>query len=148
MRHLFPDGDRTDRSCPCPAWAVGPRPSATVFAQDASRNAPAEPIQEPITGREELGDLSKPTQALAQFYLAINTRDLDLMSQNWSQGDEAVMDNPVGGIKRGWPEIRKVYEHLFQGQAKFSFEFYDYTLYEAGDIFYVVGREQRQIRNR
>ena len=113
-----------------------------MFAQDASRNATAKPIQEPITGREELGDLSKPTQALAQFYRAINTRDLDLMSQNWSQGDEAVMDNPVGGIKRGWPEIRKVYQHLFQGQAKFSFEFYDYTLYEAGDIFYVVGRER------
>ena len=34
------------------------------------------PIQEPITGNEELGDLSQPPQALAQFYRAFNTRDL------------------------------------------------------------------------
>jgi hypothetical protein len=26
------------------------------------------PVQEPITGAEELGDLSQPTQVLAQFY--------------------------------------------------------------------------------
>ena len=61
---------------------------------------PTKPTQEPITGREELDDLSKPTQALAQFYPAINNRDLDLMAENWSQSDEAVMDNPVGNQAR------------------------------------------------
>jgi ketosteroid isomerase-like protein len=102
----------------------------------------SEPIQEPITGREELGDLSRPTQALAEFYRALNARDLSLMARNWDQGGEAVMDNPLGGIRRGWPEIRKIYERLFQAQAAFSFEFYDYTLHQAGDVCYAVGRER------
>lgn len=106
--------------------------TATVFPKEVPRKISRETTQAPTTGREELGDLSKPTQALAQFYSALNARDLDLMSRNWDQDDEAVMDNPVGGIKRGWPEIRKVYERLFQGQAKFSFEFYDYTLHAVG----------------
>jgi ketosteroid isomerase-like protein len=52
------------------------------------------------------------------------------------------MDNPLGGIKRGWPEIRGVYERIFQGRATFSFEFYDYTIYEVGDVFYALGRER------
>jgi hypothetical protein len=33
------------------------------------------PIQNPITGNEDLGDLSQPQQALAQFYRGFNTRD-------------------------------------------------------------------------
>ena len=110
--------------------------------QHGERRSRREPTHEPITGREELGDLSTPIQALAQFYRALNARDLDMMFENWHPGDEAVMDNPVGGIKRGWPDIRQVYERVFQGQAKFSFEFYDYTLHESGDVFYVVGRER------
>ena len=52
------------------------------------------------------------------------------------------MDNPVGGIKRGWPAIRAVYERLFSHAAPFWFEFYDYSVHEAGDVFYVVGRER------
>jgi hypothetical protein len=41
------------------------------------------PVQEPITGREEPGDLSRPEQALAQFYRAFNGRDLALAEANW-----------------------------------------------------------------
>jgi hypothetical protein len=32
------------------------------------------PIAQPVTGREALGDLSEPLQALAQFYKALNAR--------------------------------------------------------------------------
>jgi hypothetical protein len=39
------------------------------------------PVQIPITGNEELGDLSEPQQALAQFYRAFNTRDLKMMTK-------------------------------------------------------------------
>ena len=34
------------------------------------------PIQEPITDGEDLGDLSRPVQALAEFYWAFQSRDL------------------------------------------------------------------------
>ena len=71
------------------------------------------PVQKPITGKEDLGDLTRPEVALAQFYRAFNGRDMALMQQNWDTSEKAAMDNPLGGIKRGWPEIRSVYERLF-----------------------------------
>lgn len=64
------------------------------------------PIQTPITGKEQQESLSAPYHALVQFYCAFNTGDLEMMSQNWWQSDEIAMDNPLGGIKRGWTEIR------------------------------------------
>lgn len=54
--------------------------------------------------------------------------------------DEAVMDNPVGGIKRGWEQIRSV------SSGKYRFEFYHYSYHEAGHVFYVVGRERGEYR--
>ncbi|MGA3087110.1 MAG: hypothetical protein ABSD75_00770 [Terriglobales bacterium] len=64
------------------------------------------PIQEPITGREVVSESDGPRSALAEFYRALNNRDIVLMEQNWDATDEAVMDNPLGGINRGWREIR------------------------------------------
>jgi ketosteroid isomerase-like protein len=55
------------------------------------------------------------------------------------------MDNPLGGIKRGWPEIRAVYEKIFNGVAKVKVEFYNYTIHECGDVFYAVGRERGRL---
>jgi len=36
------------------------------------------------------------------------------------------MDNPVGGIKRGRPAIRAVYENIFNSDARVKMELYDY----------------------
>src|SRR3954462_9311466 len=100
------------------------------------------PIQSPITGTEPGADLTKPEQALSQFYRAFNHRDLSLMSQNWLQSEEAAMDNPLGGIKRGWLRIERVYSSIFEGVAAVTVEFFDYTLHLAGeDFFYAVGRQ-------
>ncbi len=99
-------------------------------------------IQTPVTGREYTGDQRDALQALAQFYRALNARDIEMMQQNWANSAEAAMDNPLGGIKRGWSEIRPTYERLFGSRAKYHFEFYDYTLHQSGDLFYVVGRER------
>ena len=99
-------------------------------------------VDTPITGKEELGNLKEPAQALAQFYRAFNGRDLTLMGENWAQSEKIAMDNPVGGIKRGWPEVRAVYERIFKSSGTVEVEFYDYTLHVVGDIFYAVGRER------
>jgi ketosteroid isomerase-like protein len=104
--------------------------------------------QTPITGKEEKSLLSAPMKALSEFYEALNTRDMQKMASNWAQTDEAVMDNPVGGIKRGWEEIRAVYERVFRSPQPYWFEFYDYSYHEAGEIFYVVGRERGEYRTR
>lgn len=95
-----------------------------------------------ITGKEDQGDLSTPYQALVQFYYAFNEGDFETMSANWLQSDEIAMDNPLGGIKRGWDEIRTVYENIFNGPAEVYVEYYDYTIHESPDSFYAVGRER------
>lgn len=99
-------------------------------------------VKTPITGREDLGDLNEPVQALAQFYGAFNNRDLALMAENWEDSEEVAMDNPLGGIKRGWAEIRSVYERIFTGTARVQVEFHDYTIHVIGEMFYAVGRER------
>ena len=105
------------------------------------------PVQEAITGKENLGDLSSPFRALAHFYHAFNSRNMKMMSENWAQSGEVAMDNPVGGIKRGWTEIEPVYERIFEGPAEVYVEYYDYTIHETAEMFYAVGRERGYFRS-
>ncbi len=102
--------------------------------------------QTPITGKEDPQKLSPPLAALAAFYAAFNRRDLEKMAQVWAHSDEAVLDNPVGGVRRGWDAIRAVYAGIFNSPAEVSVEFFDYSLHENGDLFYVVGRERGEFR--
>jgi hypothetical protein len=106
------------------------------------------PIQSAITGEEDMGDPSEPIHALIEFYRAFNRRDLSLMQQNWDNSDETAMDNPLGGIKRGWDEIRLVYERIFKSQARVSVEFFDYTLLTIGGICIAVGRERGRLESK
>jgi SnoaL-like domain len=102
-------------------------------------------IQEPVTGQEQIPNFSDPLAALAQFYRALNSRDLELMKQNWDSSDEAVMDNPLGGIKRGWAEIGEIYRRLFASPKPYRFEFYDYTLRRYGEVYIAIGRERGRV---
>jgi len=102
--------------------------------------------QAAVTGKEQGERLTPQIRALSQFYHALNARDIDLMAQNWAQTDEAVMDNPVGGIKRGWEEIKAVYQRIFKSPGQYWFEFYGYSYHEVGDVFYVVGRERGEYK--
>jgi hypothetical protein len=97
---------------------------------------------DPITGYEDLRDLTHPRHALTQFYRAFNTQDIILMRQNWSPFEDISMNNPLGGTRRGWPEIRRVYERLFFGPARVTVEFFNYSLHVSGETFYAVGRER------
>lgn len=100
----------------------------------------------PVTGKEDKEEMSPMLRALSRFYEALNSRDMTMMAENWAQNDEAAMDNPLGGIKRGWEEIRSVYERLFGSASQYHFEFYDYTLHASGELFYVVGRERGELK--
>jgi ketosteroid isomerase-like protein len=104
------------------------------------------PDQRPITGAEYVGSVTTPTEALAQFYSAFNAASLDALASSWEQSEDIAMDNPLGGIVRGWAELRQVYANLVHGPAKITVEFYDYTLHEVGDLFYAVGRERGMLR--
>ncbi|VAX17871.1 hypothetical protein MNBD_NITROSPINAE04-2732 [hydrothermal vent metagenome] len=104
------------------------------------------PVQEAITGKEDQGDLSSPYQALVQFYCAFNSGDMRLMSENWAQSEQIAMDNPLGGVKRGWSEIKPVYERIFNGPAEVFVEYFDYTIHKTNEMFYAVGRERGYFR--
>ena len=103
-------------------------------------------IQTAITGNENFEDLANPIQVLAQFYDAFNNQDFELMSQNWLQKEEIAMDNPLGGIKRGWDEIKSVYTRIFSGKAKIYVEFYDYTIVNLNGGFCAIGRERGYVQ--
>jgi ketosteroid isomerase-like protein len=98
--------------------------------------------QTSITGAEYRGKAETPREALAQFYAAFNAADLAGLAESWDDRDDVSMDNPIGGIVRGWPEVRAVSERLVAGPARVRVEFYDYSLHEAGDLCYAVGRER------
>ena len=114
---------------------------------DAAKAQTVKPIQEPITGKEELGDLSQPQQALAQFYRAFNTRDLKMIDENFAHSDEVAIDNPLGGIRRGADQPHVMYEGVFKSPADVHVEFWDYTIHRAGDVFWAVGRERGTYRD-
>ena len=71
-----------------------------------------------------------------------------MMSENWAQLNEIAMDNPLGGVKRGWSEIRAVYERIFNGTAEVYVEFFDYSIHETPEVFYAVGRERGYYRSK
>jgi ketosteroid isomerase-like protein len=102
----------------------------------------AKPVQQAITGEEEIGDLSQPEQALAQFYKGFNTRNLDLIDANFALTDEVVIDNPLGGIRRGREQPHLMYDKIFKSPADMKVEFWDYTINRIGEVFLAVGRER------
>ncbi len=107
-----------------------------------------EPIQEAISGTENFWNRALPYEALVHFYYAFNQRDFYAMQENWANDDHIAMDNPLGGIKRGWIEVGQVYQRIFQGTAEIYVEFYDYTIQEYSDIFYAVGRERGYFKSK
>lgn len=64
------------------------------------------------------------------------------MQQVWLNELAASMDNPIGGIRRGWEDIRMGYEKLFKGKHHIQVEFYDFTLHTTEEMFVVVRRER------
>jgi SnoaL-like domain len=64
------------------------------------------------------------------------------MQENWDPTPEASLDNPVGGIRRGWENIRPVYQRIFASPAVVQVEFVDYTLHTTPQLFLAVGRER------
>ncbi len=94
----------------------------------------------PITGAE-CAEAATPLGALSEFYRAFNNRNLDLMRRNWHP-EVCVLNNPLGGIRRGWDAIEPLYARLFGGPARVRVVFFDYTLHEGADLFVVAGRER------
>src|SRR5262245_40304567 len=97
------------------------------------------PLQ--ITGVEHAEE-GGPLNALIDFYGAFNTRDLSCLASNWIHDDRPSMDNPIGGIRRGWDAIREGYIRIFEGATEVRVAFQDYTSVGGRDWNLFVGREK------
>jgi len=96
-----------------------------------------------ITGKENRTELENlEIIALSKFYEAFNERNLDLMQQVWLNSNESSMNNPLGGIMRGWEEIKLVYDRIFNGKAQVYVEFYDFTIHKNSNMFFASGSER------
>lgn len=95
-----------------------------------------------VTGIEPLREDGGPIDALVGFYRAFNARDLDALAANWAEGESPSMSNPIGGLRRGWPEIREGYQRLFDGPARVQVEFHDFTTQGDDSHCLFVGRER------
>ena len=103
-------------------------------------------IQTAITGKENLTDVKdEKHKALTAFYKAFNGRDFALMQKNWLNSEEIAMDNPLGGIKRGWEEIKEIYARIFSGKALVYVEYYDFSIIDIDGGFCAVGRERGSV---
>ena len=94
-----------------------------------------------ITGLEARSGSGEALDALIDFYCAFNARDLDGLAANWEQGDAPSMDNPMGGIRRGWNAISEGYMKLFGGSAIVQVTLHDFTSQGGDDWHLFVGRE-------
>jgi hypothetical protein len=99
-------------------------------------------LQDAITGAEELGDVSQPTKALAKLYRGFKTRDLNLIDANVAPTDDVVIDDLVGGIRRGRDQPHLMYERIFKSPADLHVECWDYTINQVQDVFLAIGRER------
>lgn len=95
-----------------------------------------------IINGKETDTLSTEEQALSKFYKAFNAKNMSLMSESWLNTDEISMDNPIGGIRRGWEEIKNGYAKIFNGKVQVYVEFYDYSIHSAENMFFAAGRER------
>jgi hypothetical protein len=95
-----------------------------------------------VTGAEPRAGDGSPLDALIDFYRAFNSGDLNGLAAIWADEDTPSMDNPIGGIRRGWPAIREGYSKLFNGSATVQVVFHDFTSQGGGDWNLFVGREK------
>jgi hypothetical protein len=69
-----------------------------------------------ISGKEASAGDGSALDALIDFYRSFNASDLNALAANWADGEAPSMDNPIGGIRRGWPAIREVMRSCLAGQ--------------------------------
>ena len=99
-----------------------------------------------VDGDETKRGDDDPLDALIEFYRAFNAGDLAGLRAVWLGGAEPSMDNPIGGIRRGWEQIAEGYSKLFEGQAKVRVTFHDFTSQGTEDWHLFVGRERGACR--
>jgi limonene-1,2-epoxide hydrolase len=79
---------------------------------------------------------------LETFYHAFNRRDLALLRQVWAEHDLIQLNNPLGGVLRGYEPIAELYGRVFSGPVSVWVEFYDIVEFAGDGMVVFAGRER------
>jgi ketosteroid isomerase-like protein len=95
-----------------------------------------------ISGRDLPARVETPAEALREYYHGFNHRDMTVVARNWLDSADVSLCDPASGMKRGWQAVAAEYERVFAGPSRVTIELHDYSVQEAGDVFWAVGRER------
>jgi len=79
---------------------------------------------------------------LESFYHAFNRRDLAVLRQIWAEHELIQLNNPLGGILRGYDAIAELYDRIFSGPASVWVEFYGIVEFVGDGMVAFAGRER------
>jgi len=75
------------------------------------------------------------------FYYAFNRRDMNVFAQVWADDALVQLNNPLGGILRGYKPIAELYQRIFTGPASVWVELADIVEFQTPDMVVFAGRE-------
>jgi hypothetical protein len=79
---------------------------------------------------------------LESFYYAFNHRNMDVLRLVWAEHDLIQLNNPLGGILRGYEPIAALYGWVFSGSASVWVELSDIVEFQTDATIVFAGREQ------
>ncbi|MDD2719781.1 MAG: nuclear transport factor 2 family protein [Gallionella sp.] len=75
------------------------------------------------------------------FYYAFNQRDMEVFAQVWANHELIQLNNPLGGILRGYETIANLYRGILTGPARVWVELDDIVEFESDTMVVFAGRE-------
>lgn len=75
------------------------------------------------------------------FYYAFNQRDMEVFAHVWANHELIQLNNPLGGILRGYEPISKIYRNIFTGNARVWVELSDIVEFQSDAMVVFAGRE-------
>lgn len=93
-----------------------------------------------------LSEIHQPSEdgaraLLESFYFAFNQRDIEVFQQVWAEDELIQLNNPLGGILRGYVSIAALYAEIFGSSARVWVEFSDIVEYQTDSMVVFAGRE-------
>jgi hypothetical protein len=80
------------------------------------------------------------------FYYAFNKRDMEVFAQIWAAHELIQLNNPLGGIQRGYDGISNLYSNIFTGSARVWVELHDIVEFQSEGMVVFAGRERGEFR--
>lgn len=75
------------------------------------------------------------------FYYAFNQRDMEVFTAVWAEHQLIQLNNPLGGMLRGYEPIAGLYRGIFNGSARVWVELDDIVEFQSDAMLVFAGRE-------